>query len=170
VKELLPRLTRVAVLARATSPATAQYVKEAEAAAPRLGVQLHILTVFNINEIEAAFSGMRGVSAVIVSDDAVFTAHREEIARAALKHHLPTMYGLSEMVDAGGLLAYGPHYGDMYRRAALQSHKILNGTKPAELPVEQPVKFEMVVNMKTARRLGLTIPQEMILRADQIIE
>ena len=170
VKELLPKLSRVAVLARATSPASAQYVKEAETAAPKLGVQLHVLTVFNINEIESAFAGMKNVSAVIVSDDAVFTAHRKEIADAAIKNKLPTMYGFSEMVDAGGLLAYGPHYGDMYRRAALQVHKILNGAKPADLPVEQPVKFELVVNMKTARALGLPIPQAVMLRADQIIE
>jgi putative ABC transport system substrate-binding protein len=170
VKELLPKIGRVAVLARATSPASAQYVKEAEAAAPRLGVQLQVLTVFNVNEIEAAFGSMQGVSALIVSDDAVFTAHRNEIARAALKHRLPTMYGFSEMVDAGGLLAYGPHYGDMYRRAALQVQKILNGTKPADVPVEQPVRFELVLNMKTARGLGLSIPQAVMLRADQIIE
>jgi putative tryptophan/tyrosine transport system substrate-binding protein len=170
VKELLPRVSRVAVLARATSPASAQYVKEAEAAAPKLGIQLHVLTVFNIDEIESAFAGMRDVSAVIVSDDAVFTAHRNEIAHAAVKNRLPTMYGFSEMVDAGGLLAYGPHYGDMYRRAALQVHKLLNGVKPAELPVEQPVKFELVVNMKTARALGLVIPQAVMLRTDQIIE
>jgi putative ABC transport system substrate-binding protein len=170
VKELLPKLGRVAVLARATSPASAQYVKEAEAAAPRLGVQLHTLTVFNIHEIESSFGAMQGISAVIVSDDAVFTAHREEIAKAAIKYRLPTMYGFSEMVEAGGLLAYGPHYGDMYRRAALQVHKILNGAKPADLPVEQPVKFELVINMKTARALGLSIPQQVMLRADQIIE
>lgn len=170
VKELLPKVTRVAVLARATSPASAQYVKEAEAAAPRLGVQLHVLTIYNVNELEPALAGMHGVSALIVSDDAVFTAHREEIARAALKHRLPTMYGFSEMVEAGGLLAYGPHYGDMYRRAALQVHKILNGGKPADVPVEQPVKFELVVNMKAARGLGLTIPQAVMLRADQILE
>ena len=170
VKELLPKVGRVAVLARAMSPARAQYVKEAEAAAPKLGVQLHVVTVLNINEIETAFAGMQGVSAVIVSDDAVFTAHRAEIARAAVKHHLPTMYGFSEMVDAGGLLAYGPHYGDMYRRAALQVHKVLNGAKPADLPVEQPVKFQLVINMKTARALGLGIPQAVMLRADQIIE
>ena len=170
LKELLPRLGRVAVLARGMSPASAQYVKEAESAAPRLGVQLHIVTVFNIHEIEAAFAAMQGVSAVIVSDDAVFTAHRDEIARAALKSRVPTMYGFSEMVEAGGLLAYGPHYGDMYRRAALQVHKILNGAKPADLPVEQPVKFELVLNMKTARALGLSIPQNVMLRADQILE
>lgn len=170
VRELLPKVVRVAVLARATSPASAQYVKEAEAAAPRLGVQLQVLSVFNINEIETAFAGLQGIGAVIVSDDAVFTAHREDIARAAARSRLPTMYGFSEMVEAGGLIAYGPHYGDMYRRAALQVHKILNGAKPADLPVEQPIRFELVVNMKTARLLGLTVPQQVLLRADQIID
>jgi putative ABC transport system substrate-binding protein len=91
-------------------------------------------------------------------------------ADLALKHRLPTISGLSETVEAGGLMSYGPHYGDLYRRAATQVHKILTGSKPADLPVEQPTTFELVINLRTAKALGLTIPQSVLLRADQVIE
>jgi len=170
LKELLPKLSRIAVVARAASPATAQYVKEAELAAQTLGVRLHVVPVNDPGDLQGALSAIQGASALVVADDAVFTAHRIQIAELALKHRLPTTYGFSDMVEAGGLMAYGPHYGDMYRRAAMQVHKIMNGAKPAVLPVEQPVRFELVVNLKTARALGLTIPPSLLLRADQVIE
>jgi putative ABC transport system substrate-binding protein len=170
LKELLPKLSRVAVLARATSAATAQYVKEAELAAPKLRLQVRVVTVRDPGDLEGALSTLQDVNALVVADDAVFTAHRTKIAELALRHRLPTAYGFSDMVEAGGLMAYGPHYGDMYRRAAIQVHKILRGAKPAELPVEQPVRFEFVINLKTARALGLTIPPSLLARADQVIE
>jgi putative ABC transport system substrate-binding protein len=170
LRELLPKLSAIAFLVRATSPATAQYVKEAELAARTLGVQLRVLAVRDSSGLEGAFSEARGVSALLVVDDAVMTAHRSQIAELALKNRLPTIYGLSEMVEAGGLISYGPHYGDMYRRAAMHVHKILKGTKPADLPVEQPTRFELVINLKTARALGLTIPQLMLVRADEVIQ
>ena len=170
LRELLPKLSGIAFLVRATSPATAQYVKEAELAARTLGVQLRVLAVRDSSDFEGAFSEALGASALLVVDDAVMTAHRTQIAELALKNRLPTMYGLSEMVEAGGLMSYGPHYGDLYRRAAMHVHKILKGAKPADLPVEQPTKFELVVNLKTAKALGLTIPQSVLLRADEVIE
>lgn len=170
VKELLPRVARIAVLARTGSAATAQYVKEAEVAAPKLGLQLSVITVRDATDLKAAPSATQGVSALVVADDAVFTAHRTEIAEFAIRNRLPTAYGFSDMVEAGGLMAYGPHYGDMYRRAGLQISKILKGANPAELPVEQPVKFELVINLKTAKALGLTIPPSLLARADHVIE
>jgi putative ABC transport system substrate-binding protein len=170
LRELLPKLSRFAVLARATSPATAQYVKEAELAAQTLGVRLHVVPVNGPDDLAGALSTIQGGSALVVADDAVFTAHRIQIAELALKHRLPTTYGFSEMVEAGGLMAYGPHYGDMYRRAAIQVHKVLQGAKPAELPVEQPIRFELAINLKTAKALGLTVPPSLLQRADQVID
>jgi putative ABC transport system substrate-binding protein len=170
LRELLPKLSGIAFLVRATSPATAQYVKEAELAARTLGVQLRVLAVRDSSDFEGAFSEAWDANALLVVDDAVMTAHRTQIAELALKNRLPTMYGLSEMVEAGGLMSYGPHYGDLYRRAAMHVHKILKGAKPADLPVEQPTKFELVINLKTAKALGLTIPQSLLLRADEAIE
>jgi ABC-type uncharacterized transport system substrate-binding protein len=170
LKELLPKLSRVALLVRATSPATAQYVKEAELAARTLGVQLQVLAVGDSSGFEGAFIAAQGASALLVVDDAVITAHRTQIAELALKHRLPTMYGLSEMVAAGGLIAYGPDYQDMYRRATMLVHKVLRGVKPGDLPVEQPTKFELVINLKTTKALGLTIPRSLLQRADQVIE
>ena len=131
---------------------------------------MRVLAVRDSSDFEGAFSEARGASALLVVDDAVMTAHRTQIAELALKNRLPTMYGLSEMVEAGGLISYGPHYGDLYRRAAAHVHKILKGAKPADLPVEQPTKFELVVNLKTAKALGLTIPPSILARADEVIQ
>jgi putative ABC transport system substrate-binding protein len=170
LKELLPKVSRVAVLAREGSAATAQYVKEAEVAAPKLGLQLRVATVRDAADLDGTLGELQGMHALLVADDAVFTAHRHTIAELALKHRLPTAYGFSDMVEAGGLMAYGPHYGDMYRRAAIQVHKILKGARPADVPVEQPVTFELVLNMRTARALALPIADALRLRADQVIE
>jgi putative ABC transport system substrate-binding protein len=170
LKELLPKPSRFAVLVRATSPATAQYVKEAELAARTLGVQLQVLAVRDPSDFEAAFSAARGASALLQVDDAMFTAQRTQLTELALKNRLPTMSGFSDMVEVGGLMAYGPHYGDLYRRAATHVDKILKGAKPADLPVEQPTKFELVLNLRTAKALGLTIPPFILIRVDKVIE
>jgi putative ABC transport system substrate-binding protein len=170
LKELLPRVSRIAVLTRAKSPATAAYLKEAELGAQAVGVQLHLVSVQDPGDLDTALGGLGEGAALLVADDAVFTAHRVKIADLALKHHLPTAYGFSDMVEAGGLMAYGPHYGDMYRRAAIQVHKILRGARPAELPIEQPTRFELVLNLRTARALGLVIPPSLLARSDQIIQ
>jgi putative ABC transport system substrate-binding protein len=169
-KELLPNLSRIAFLVRATSPATAQYVKEAELAAQTLGIQLQVLPVRDPVDFEGAMGAAQGTSALLQVDDAMFTTHRTRLAELALKNRLATISGLSETVEAGGLMSYGPHYGDLYRRAATQVHKILRGAKPADLPVEQPTKFELVINMRTAKALGLKIPEPILARADQVIE
>ena len=170
LKEVLPKLSRIVVLTRAASPATARYVKEAELAAHTLGVRLHVISVRDPGDLATALSSIENGSALVVADDAVFTVHRTRITELALKNRLPSAYGFSEMVEAGGLMAYGPHYGDMYRRAAIQVDKILKGARSAALPIEQPTKFELVINLKTAKALGLTIPPSVLLRADQVIE
>jgi putative tryptophan/tyrosine transport system substrate-binding protein len=103
-------------------------------------------------------------------DDAEFTAHRDRIAEMALRNQLPTVFGFREMVEAGGLMAYGANFGDLYRRAASQVHKILQGANPADVPVEQPTKFEFVLNMRTAKAFGLSIPPSLLALADEVIE
>ncbi|MGH2359379.1 MAG: ABC transporter substrate-binding protein, partial [bacterium] len=170
LKELLPKLSRVAFLVRDPSPATAGYVKEAELAARTLGTQLQILTVRDPSDFERALSAAQGASALLHVDDAMFTAHRVQIAALALKNRLPAMSGLRETVEAGGFMAYGPNLADLYRRAATLVHKILKGAKPADLPVEEPTKFELVINLKTAKALGLVVPQSLLVRADKVIE
>jgi putative ABC transport system substrate-binding protein len=170
LRELLPNLSRIALMVRATSQANAQYVQEAQAAAQSLGLQLQILSLLDATKLEETIAVARGTSALIVADDAVFTTHRTQIAQLALSNRLPTVYGFGDMVHAGGLLAYGPHYKDLYRRAATQVHKILQGAKPADLSIEQPTKFELVLNMRTAKALGLTVSPALLARADELIE
>jgi putative ABC transport system substrate-binding protein len=170
IRELFPSLSRIALLVRATSPANAQYVKETETAAQTFGLQMQLLTVRDAADLEGTFGAAKGASAVFIADDAVFTAHRARIAELALKNHLATVSGIRETVDVGGLLSYGPHYKELYRRAATHVHKILQGAKPAELPIEQPIKFELVINLKTAKALGLTIASSLLARADEVIE
>jgi putative ABC transport system substrate-binding protein len=170
LRELIPSSSRVALLVRSTSQANARYVQEAEAAARALGVQLQVLSVRDSKELEATIGAAKGASGLIVADDAVFTTRRTQIAEIAVKHRLPTISGLRETVAAGGLMSYGPHYGDLYRRAATQVHKILQGAKPADLAIEQPIKFELVLNTRTAKALGLTIPPALLARADELLE
>lgn len=170
LKELVPRASRMAFLVRAGSPATAQYVKEAEQAAAVLGVQLQVVSMREAADLDSALAAAQGAGGVLVVDDAVITTHRVQLAQLAVKYHLPTVFGFSEMVAAGGLMAYGPDYGEMYRRAATLVHKILTGARPGEVPVEQPTKFELVISAKTARALRLTIPRSLLMRADQLVE
>ncbi len=170
LRELFPKLSRIAILVREGSPATAQYVKEAELAARTLGTPLQVLSVREPRDIEGAFGAARGASALLQSEDALFTAHRAQIAELGLKHRLPTMSGLREVVEAGGLLSYGAHPGDSYRRAAAYVDKILKGARPGDLPIEQATKFELVINAKTAKALGITIPPSLLSRADDVIQ
>jgi putative ABC transport system substrate-binding protein len=170
IRELLPRLTRVAILVREASPTAAQYVHESQAAARNLGIELQIVSERDPNDLDGIFVALQGSSALVVADDAEFTADRARIAELALKGRLPTISGLKEMVEAGGLVAYGASFGDLYRRAASHVYKILQGVKPADLPVEQPAKFEFVLNMRTAKALGLTVPPTLLSRADAVIE
>jgi len=170
LREAVHRLSRVAVLSHATNPGNVQYLRQAEIAARALGTQLQLLAVRNAGDFERVFGEARGASALIQLDDVIFTSHRRQVVELAVKHQLPTMYGFREFVDAGGLISYGPDYPDLYRRAATYLDKIFRGAKPADLPVEQPTKFELVINMKTAKALGLTIPHSLLGRANQVIQ
>jgi ABC-type uncharacterized transport system substrate-binding protein len=170
VRELLPQLTTVAVLLREASPTATQYVKESQAAARNFGIGLKILNERDLADIDRLSAALKGAGALVIADDAEFTADRVRIAELALKMHLPTISGLKELAEAGGLIAYGASFGELYRRAASHVHKILQGTNPSDLPVEQPAKFELVLNMRTAKAIGLAIPPSVLARADELIE
>jgi putative tryptophan/tyrosine transport system substrate-binding protein len=170
IRELLPNLTRIAILVRESSPTAAQYVQESQMAARNLGIELQIENERNPEDLEGIFVAVRESSALVVADDAEFTAHRARIAELALRHQLPVVSGLREMVEAGGLMAYGASFRELYRRAASHVHKILQGANPADLPVEQPTKFEFVLNMRTANALGLTIPASLLALADEVVD
>jgi putative ABC transport system substrate-binding protein len=170
IKELIPKITRAAILVRKSSPTANQYVRESKVAAQTLGIELKFFIERSPINFEKVFIAAQGSSALLVADDAEFTANRALIAELAIKNHLPTISGLKEMVQAGGLFAYGANFGDLYRRAANQVNKILQGISPASLPIEQPTKFEFVLNMRTAKALGLTIPPSLLDRADEVIE
>jgi putative ABC transport system substrate-binding protein len=170
LRDMLHKLSRVAVVSHAANPGNAAYIREADVAARALGVHVQLIAVRDAADFDRAFSEARGASAVIQLDDVIFTSHRRQVVEVAAHYRLPTMYGFKEFVDAGGLMAYGPDYPDLYRRAATYVDKIFKGAKPADLPIEQPTKFELVINLKTAKLLGLTIPRSLLLRADQVID
>ncbi len=140
--------------------------------AARLRFQVNPYPVRRADDIDAAFTGMRKarIAALIADVDATMTAQRMRVASMAVASRIPTIFGLREFVDAGELMSYGPSLRDLYRRAATQMNKILNGASPADLPIEQSTKFELVINLKTAKALGLTIPPSLLQRADQVIE
>ncbi len=169
LRELLPKLSRVAVLWDET-PNSRISVEEVETAAPGLGITIHRVSVRNPNELDRAFSvARRDRALIVVASPALFT-ERKRIADLALKHRLPTAVGGREFAEAGGLFSYAVRFPDLFRRAALYVDKILKGAKPADLPIEQPTEFELVINLRTAQALGLTIPQSLLQRADQVIE
>jgi putative ABC transport system substrate-binding protein len=170
IKELLPQLRRVAILWRPANPTNLAQKKSAEVVARALGVQLQSLPVQSPDDFETALRAARGAGGLVQADDPLFTTHRRRLVELVVRSRLPAIYGLREHVDAGGLMSYGPDYPDLYRRAATYIDRILKGTKPADLPVEQPTKFELVINLKTAKALGLTIPPSLLQRADQVIE
>ncbi len=171
LKEIVPRVSRVAVLWNPTNRVHPLSLGEAKVAARSLGVQLQILEARGPEEFESAFATMtrERASALLVLHDGMFLLHPTRIADLAAKSRLPAMYQLREHVDAGGLMVYGPSLRDNFRRAATYVDKILKGAKPADLPVEQPTKFELVINLKTAKALGLTIPRSILIRADEVI-
>jgi putative ABC transport system substrate-binding protein len=171
LKEAVPRLSRVAVLWDPTNRSAAAQVIGIQSAALALGLMLQFLELRDPNALEHAFAAMSWdrAEALIVTPDPPAFAQRTQIAALAAKSRLPTMHGLREYVDAGGLMSYGASDTDMFRRAATYVDKILKGAKPADLPVEQPMKFELVINLKTAEALGLTIPPTLLLQADEVI-
>ena len=170
LKEMLPKLTRVALLSRPANPGHYQYLLQTQMAARISRVELEVLSVNTPEDFEALFRGAQGMGALIQIDDAMFTAHREKLVELATKYRIPGAYGTREFVDLGGFMALGPSYSDLYRRAATYLDKILKGAKPAVLPVEQPVKFELILNLKTAKALGLTLSPAIVARADEVIE
>jgi putative tryptophan/tyrosine transport system substrate-binding protein len=170
VTELIPNAARIAILVREASPTAAQYVRESQAAARGMGIALQIEKAGDVNDLDAMFLAMNGTSVLLVADDAEFTARRTELAQLGIKHRLPTVSGLKELVEVGGLMAYGGSFAELYRRAASHVHKILQGTSPADLPVEQATKFELVLNLKTAKVLGIEVPPTLLARADEVIE
>jgi len=172
LKEAVPGVTRVAVLSNPAFPDSGPSVKGVESAARALGVQLRVLPVRDPTEFEKAFAAMRSerARALMVLPDIMFNTHRRRIVELTAKSRLPAIYGLREFVDAGGLMFYGAPLPDMWRRAAYYVDRILKGAKPADLPVEQPMRFEMVINMKTAKALGIKFPQSILMRADQVIQ
>jgi putative tryptophan/tyrosine transport system substrate-binding protein len=170
VTELIPNVARIAILVRESSPTAAQYVRESQTAARGMGIALLIENAPDVTDLDTMFLAVNGASVLLVADDAEFTARRAELAQLGIKHRLPIVSGLKEMVEAGGLMAYGGSFVELYRRAASHVHKILQGVSPGNLPVEQATKFELVLNLKTARALGLEVPPMLLARADEVIE
>src|SRR6266542_1030679 len=172
LKEIVPRLSRVAVLGTSTEPGNAQALREVELAAKAFGVQLQHLDVRDSKDIETAFrAATKGrAEAILMLHSPVLNPHRTKVVNLAVKSRLPVIYGQPEFVEAGGLMTYSASITDLFRRAATYVDKILKGAKPAELPVEQPTKFEFVINLKTANALNLTIPQSVLFRADKVIK
>ncbi len=172
LKELLPQLSQVAVLGTSTLPGHTQVFKELERAAEALKVQLRYLDVRSPQDIATAFreAHTKHADAVVVLASPILESHRTQIAELAAQYRLPTIYPFPEFIEAGGLVSYGVSIADLYRRASTYVDKILKGAKPADLPVEQPMKFELVINLKTAQALGLTIPSTLLFQADKVIK
>jgi len=172
LKETIPRLARVAVLGSSNRSGNAQSKKETENAAESLRVRLQYLDILSPKDIEAAFRAARkeNADAVLVLTGPLITSQRTEIIKLASKNRLAAIYDRAEFVEDGGLMTYSVSSTDLFRRAAVYVDKILKGAKPADLPVEQPTKFELVINLKTAKQIGLTIPPNVLARADKVIK
>jgi putative ABC transport system substrate-binding protein len=172
LKEAIPQLSRVAVLWNAANPYKLSDLKEVQAVADALTVAVHTFPVRGLNDFDDGFeaAAKNRAGGLITLEDPFTIAHRTRIVGLALRHRLPAVYAVRPFVDAGGLMSYGPDRADQNRRAAIFVDKILKGAKPADLPVERPTKFELVINMKTAKALGITIPPSLLLRADQVLE
>ena len=172
LKEAVPKVSRVALLWNPANLSSASYLGETKAAARSLGMQLQMLEARGPEELEGAFAAMTRAraDALVVIPDGMFLLHRSRIAVLAVKQRLPTMFGGRDHVDAGGLMSYAASLREGFRRAATYVDRILKGAKPGDLPIERPSQFELVINLKTAKALGLTIPQSLLLRADQVIE
>jgi putative ABC transport system substrate-binding protein len=173
LKETVPKLSRVAVLGTSTQPGNEQALREIELATGALGVKLQYLDVLGPKDIEIAFRAAakaRADAVLMLVAGPVTAGHRTEVAALAATSRLPTIYNRAEFVEAGGLMSYGVNVNDLDRRAAIYVDKILKGAKPAGLPVEQPTKFGLVINLKTAKQIGLTIPPSVLARADRVIK
>ena len=172
LKETVPEVRRVAILSNPDNAYHQLAIREVNVAARSLGVQLQLLEARGPNELDGAFAAMarERLGALLVLSDAIFSFHRTRIADLAARSRVPAAYSVRESVEAGGLMSYGASFADLYRRAATYVDKILKGAKPADLPVEQPTRFELVINLKTATALGLEVPPTLLARADEVIE
>ncbi|MGH7773355.1 MAG: ABC transporter substrate-binding protein [Candidatus Binatia bacterium] len=171
LKDAIPKLSRVAVLWNAANPYKAFDLKEVQAAADALRVAVHTIPVREPNDFDDAFKAAvkSRAGGLLTLEDPFTIAHRTHIVDLAFRHRLPAVYAVSPFVDAGGLMSYGPDRVDQNRRAATFVDKILKGTRPADLPVERPMKFEFIINLKAAKQIGLTIPPNVLVRADRVI-
>jgi putative tryptophan/tyrosine transport system substrate-binding protein len=172
LKEIMPKLSRLAVLRDLTEPGNPQAVRQTDLAAQGFGIQRHYLDVKSAPDIEPAFlsAGKKQVEALLVMPSALFNSHRKQIVELVKKNRWPAMYPRTDYVEDGGLMTYGANTNDLFRRAAIFVDKILKGAKPANLPVEQPVKFDLMFNLQTAKQIGLTIPPNVLARADKVIK
>lgn len=171
LKEVAPAASRVAVLTNPTNRSHAAFAREAKVAARSLGAQVQVLEASDLDHLDSAFAAMtkEHAAALLVLTDSVFIGQRRRIVDLALRSRLPALYSQKEFVDDGGLLSYGPSLSDMFRRAATHVDKILRGAKASDIPIEQPTKFELIISLTTARALGITIPQSLLQRADEVI-
>ncbi|MBI4587996.1 MAG: ABC transporter substrate-binding protein [Candidatus Rokubacteria bacterium] len=172
LREVVPRVTRIAVLWNPGSPIGPGHLRETEAAARALRVQLQVLEARGPEDLDGAFAAMarHGAHALVVTPDPMLHRERRSLVGLAARRQLPAIYFATDFVEVGGLMNYSADFADLARRAAMYVHKILKGAKPADLPVEQPTRFELVINLKTAKALGLTIPPALLLQADRVIE
>ena len=171
LKEIVPKLSRLAVVGESTYPGNGQSLKETELAAGALKVQFQYLDVLDPKDIETAIrEASKGrADGILMLQSAVLNSQRKQTTDQAIKSRLPAIYYAPEFLDAGGLMSYAASITDLYRRAATYVDKILKGAKPADLPVEQPIKFELIINLKAAKQIGLTIPPNVLARADKVI-
>jgi putative ABC transport system substrate-binding protein len=172
IREAFPKIARLAALLNPDNPGTRPTLKALDEAGRALGIEIQRVEFRNAGDIDKAFrsAAMGGATALLVQEDPQALVARIQIAEFALRHRLPSIAGVPEAAEAGVLIAYGPSRVELYRRAAVFVDKILKGAKPADLPVEQPTKFELVINLKTAKALGLTIPPSLLVRADELIQ
>jgi putative tryptophan/tyrosine transport system substrate-binding protein len=172
LKEILPRLSRVAVLGNSAIPGNEQSLREMELAARAFGMQLQYLDVLDPKDIETAFRAAKNdrAEAVLALGSSVLLLQRTQVVEMMGKNRLAAIYSQREFLDAGGLMTYGPNFADLWRQAATYVDKILKGAKPADLPVERPKKFELMINLKTAKQIGLKIPPNVLARADRVIK
>jgi putative ABC transport system substrate-binding protein len=170
-REVIPSIGRLTILANVDNPITVLEMREVQAAGRSLGLHVDTAEIRAPRDIAPAITALKGrTDGIFVQTDPLLSAHRVQINTLAVSAQLPTVHGGREFVEAGGLMSYGPNFADLYRRAADYVDKILRGAKPADLPVEQPTKFDLIINLTTAKALGLTVPESFLLRADEVIE